>query len=201
MCKKLGHGSNYGGKPATLAGQAKLPLKVVVDFQPRYFEAFPAHLQWQAHVDRTLRRDGYLISLGGRKRHFFGRRNDPDTLRAAIAYDPQETLAKVVNTAMVNIWRNRTANIMMHDHDALTFMYPQEEEDTIIPQIMEQLIVPIPLEGGRTLRIPYDCKVGWNKGEWSEANPDGLKDYKGHDTRTRAPKTGLLDRIVCIPNR
>ena len=88
MCKKLGHGSNYGGKPQTLAEQAKVELDLVRQFQPKYFEAFPAHQRWQAHVDETLRKKGYLISLMNRKRWFFGRRSDPSTLREAIAYIP-----------------------------------------------------------------------------------------------------------------
>ena len=40
-----------------------------------------------------------------RKRWFFGRRSDPSTLREAIAYDPQSSLAEIVNQAMLNIWR------------------------------------------------------------------------------------------------
>ncbi len=197
MSKKLGHGSNYGGKPPTLAQQSKLPLEVVVAFQPKYFEAFPAHPAWQASVDNQLRRCGYLISLTGRKRWFFGRRNDPDTLRAAIAFDPQCSLAEIVNKAMLNIWRKNYVIISMHDHDALTFMYPEYLEDEIIPQIMQDLIVRIPLKNGRELAIPYDCKVGWNKGDYdARSNPEGLKDYTGHDTRTRPKEVGLLDRVV-----
>src|SRR5258706_5758414 len=128
MCKKLGHGSNYGGKPATLSAQAKLPIGVVTEFQPKYFKAFPAHLDWQGWVDDQLRRHGYLITLTGRKRWFFGRRNDPATLREAIAYDPQGSLADIVNTAMLNIWQKQIATIMMHDHDALTLQYPAHLE-------------------------------------------------------------------------
>lgn len=197
MCKKLGHGSNYGGKPATLAAQAKLPLPVVVDFQPKYFKAFPAHLEWQQWTDDQLRRFGYLVTLTGRKRWFFGRRNDPSTLREAIAYDPQGSLADIVNRAMLNIWRNATATIAMHDHDALTFQYPAHLEDEIIPQLQAQLIIPIELSHGRTLRIPYDCKTGFNKGDWNaKTNPDGLKDYVGTDRRKRTAERDILDRIV-----
>lgn len=197
MCKKLGHGSNYGGKPQTLAEQAKVELDLVKRFQPAYFSAFPAHLFWQEHVDNTLRKNGYLISLLGRKRWFFGRRNDPSTLREAIAYDPQSSLADIVNTAMLNIWRENYVIIMMHDHDALTFMYPEKDEDRIIPRLMNDLVIPVPLAHGRTLRIPYDCKVGYNKGEWHpEKNPNGLKDWNGHDDRKRIKETSLLDRIV-----
>lgn len=197
MCKKLGHGSNYGGQPATLAQQSHLPLAVVTDFQPKYFRAFPAHQQWQQHVDSALRRSGFLISLTGRKRWFFGRRNDPDTLRAAIAYDPQGSLADIVNTAMLHIWHQNYVTIMMHEHDALTFQYPEHLEDEIIPRIMNDLVVRIPLKNGRELAIPYDCKTGWNKGEYdARSNPEGLKDYKGTDTRKRQPQVGILDRVI-----
>ena len=194
MCKKLGHGSNYGGKAQTLAGQAKLPVSVVSDFQPKYFMAYPAHLRWQEHVDRTLRTSGYLISLTGRKRWFFGRRNDDSTLREAIAFDPQCSLAEIVNHAMLTIWHERDATLYMHDHDALTVQYPEEREDEIIPKLLAQLRYPVALAHGRTLEIPYDCKTGWNRGDWSETNPQGLKDYTGHDERKREKVLSILDR-------
>jgi DNA polymerase-1 len=197
MCKKLGHGSNYGGQPDTLAKQSRLPIDVVIQFQPKYFGAFPSHQLWQQHVDSTLRRTGHLVSLTGRKRWFMGRRNDPDILREAIAYDPQGSLADIVNRAMLHIWRQDYVTICMHEHDALTFQYPEELEGEIIPRIMEDLIVTIPLKHGRELRIPYDCKVGWNKGEFdARSNPEGLKDYTGRDQRRRAEAVSILDRVI-----
>ena len=202
MCKKLGHGSNYGGRPNTLAEQSKLPLEVVRQFQPKYFQAFPAHQKWHQWVEDRLRGDGYLITLLGRKRWFFGRRNDPATLREAIAFDPQSSLAEIVNTALLNIWRLGLVAIVMHDHDALTFMYKEEDEDIIIPQIMKNLIVPVELKNGRWLKIPYDCKVGWNKGDYDEdSNPFGLKDYTGHDDRKPPKKVDLLDRVIYRSNK
>ena len=202
MCKKLGHGSNYGGRPDTLASQSKLPVNVVREFQPKYFTAFPAHERWQSWVDDQLRRSGHLVSLTGRKRWFFGRRNDPSTLREAIAYDPQCSLADIVNTAMLNIWRQNFVTIMTQEHDAIVFMYPEKDEDKILPRIMNNLVVPIELKNGRTLRIPYDAKVGWNKGEYNvKTNPNGLRDYTGHDDRKREATPGILDRSVYRTNR
>ncbi len=86
---------------------------------------------------------------------------------------------------------------MMHDHDALTWMYPEEREDEIIPDLLKQHTIEIPLAKGRTLAIPYDCKTGWNKGNYdAKTNPDGLKDYAGQDKRKRSPQVSLLDRII-----
>lgn len=194
-CKKLGHGSNYGGQPQTLALQAKIEREVVEDFQDTYFKTFPAHQRWHKYVKDTLQELGYLISLRERRRHFFGRRDDPRTYRAALAYDPQGSLADIVNTAMLFIWRAQTATLMMNDHDALTFQYPEEREDEIISKLAKQLPVPVELSHGRQLVIPYDCKVGWNKGEFNPSkNPDGLKDYEGGDKRKRTKETHILDR-------
>lgn len=198
MCKKLGHGSNYGGQPRTLAEQSKLDVGIVEEFQRKYFTAFPTHQRWQSDVDDQLRRLGYLVSLTGRKRRFFGRRTESSTLREAIAYDPQESLATIVNLAMLRIWRARICPIVMHDHDALTFMYREEEEDEVIATLLNNLVVPIHLANGRMLRIPYDVEVGWNKGHFHlTTNPDGLRAYRPGDAgRKRQPIRSLLDAVV-----
>jgi DNA polymerase I-like protein with 3'-5' exonuclease and polymerase domains len=197
MCKKLGHGSNYGGKPNTLATQSKLPIGVVQGFQPKYFAAFPAHEQWQQWVANQLWAKGYLISLMGRKRWFFGRRNDQDVIRAAIAFDPQGSLADIVNRAMLRIWRQRTAILVAQDHDALKFMYPEELENEIVPKLQAQLTEKIALKNGRELAIPYDCQVGWNWGKGDERkNPNGLVDWKGQDKRKRVPEASVLDHLL-----
>lgn len=209
VCKKLGHGSNFGGQPPALAAETKLPVHIVAQFQPKYYVAFPAHLQRLAWTAEQLRTKGYLISLGGRKRYFFARRTERKTVNEAAAYDPQDTEAYVVNTAMLNIWRKNIAIVMFQDHDALTFMYPETEEDRILPLLREELIIPIPLAGGRELRIPYDCEIGWNKGKYCcgerkaeckgcqhKPNPDGLREYTGHDPRRRQPEVGLMDRLI-----
>ena len=195
MCKKIGHGTNYGGKPRTLSNQAKIELGAVEQFQPKYFLAFPAHQRWHAWTQAQLYATGTIISLTGRKRQFWGRRNDDSTLREAMGFQGQ-ALVDIVNRGMLNIWHARDAILMMHDHDALTVQYPEEKEDDIVPKILAQLEVPIPLENGRTLLIPYDCKVGWNKGEFdAKTNPDGLRDYDPNDKRRRTPPVHILDRV------
>lgn len=195
MCKKIGHGTNYGGKPATLSAQAKVDKRAIEEFQPLYFRAFPAHLRWHQHVEYTLRSTGNLVSLMGRKRWFFGRRNDDTTLREAIAYDPQGSLADILNHGMLNIWRCRDAELLMQIHDAVLIQYPEEREDEIIPKILEQLNYPIQLKHEREFIIPYECKVGWNWGKYDgKKNPDGLKAYIPGDKRKRAKEVSILDR-------
>jgi DNA polymerase-1 len=197
MCKKIGHGSNYGGKPQTLANQAKVDVGVVREFQQQYFTAFPAHLRWHQHVANELVAKGYLTTLTGRKRWFFGRRNDDSTLREGIAYDPQGSLADILNRGMLNVWKARDCELLMQIHDAILVQYPESEEDHILPLVMRQISCPIPLTRSRTLVIPYGAQTGWNWGKYSKSNPDGIKDYVGKDKRTRTAEVPILDRVVC----
>jgi DNA polymerase I len=197
MCKKIGHGTNYGGKPRTLANQAKVEIGLIEDFQPAYFRAFPAHLRWHAQVDRTLREDGYLTTLTGRKRWFFGRRNDDSTLREAIAFDPQGSLADILNHGMLQVWAERKCQLLMQIHDAILIQYPSDLEDEIIPVVQRALAYPIRLNNGREFIIPYGVATGWNWGKFDEeGNPDGLKAWKGNDQRKRTPEVPILDRVL-----
>jgi DNA polymerase-1 len=211
MCKKIGHGTNYDGRPRTLAQQSKVDISLVEEFQPLYFEAFPAHKWWHQHVDNELRSTGELVSLTGRKRQFWGRRDSGDTLREAIAYDPQGSLADIVNAGMLSVWRARSCELLMQNHDAIVVQYPEEKEDEIVPKIIEQLRYPLELREGREFVIPYGAKTGWNFGLYccgdktkckgcpagGAKNVDGLKEYQaGKDKRTRSPALRILDRQV-----
>ncbi len=201
MCKKIGHGTNYGGRPKTLAAQAKCEVKLVEDFQAHYFRAFPAHLQWHEHVRQELYKHGYLISFTGRKRWFFGKREDDATLREAIAYDPQGSLADVLNRGMLEVWRRRDCQLLMQVHDAILIQYPEKEEDAIIPRVLDALKLPFSIRG-REFQIPYDVATGWNWGKYDEkGNPDGLKKYKPGDKRKRSPEVSILDRPVHTTHR
>lgn len=197
MCKKIGHGSNYGGKPRTLATQAKVDIGVIQDFQPKYFNAFPAHLAWHEHVQSVLQSMGFIISLTGRKRYFHGRRNDDSTVREAIAYDPQGSLADILNGGMLNVWRARSCILLMQIHDAILIQYPEDREDEIVPKVIKQLEQPIELKHGRRFIVPYDAQTGWNWGKYKKGiNEDGLKTWKGGDTRKRTPQVHILDRPI-----
>lgn len=194
MAKVLGHGTNYNGKPATMALHTKLDRGLIEQFQGAYFRAFPAHLQWHGHVAGTLLKDGHLTSLYGRRRWFFGRRDDDSTLREAIAFDPQSSLGDILNQGMLQVWRLRRVQLLLQIHDAILVQYPEGQETQIIPLLVDAISVPLSLRDGRRLVLPYEVKTGWNWGDFSEANPEGLKKYNGFDTRQRAEAPKWLDR-------
>lgn len=197
MCKRIGHGTNYYGKPKTLAQQAKVDQRAIEEFQPKYFIAFPAHQRWHEWVKWTLAREGILTTLTGRKRTFFGRRDEEDTLRKAIAYNPQGSLADLLNRAMLRVWRENRVELLMQIHDAILVQYPEEREDEIIPYLIQTMTERLYLKHDRVLTLVPDVKTGWNWGNFDAGeNPDGLKSWKGGDKRTRTPSIRLLDRIL-----
>lgn len=203
MCKKLGHGSNYEGKPETLSEQTKTNIVTVREFQPKYFKAFPAHEYWHTWVEEQIRRHPHQLStLTGRVRTFLGRVDDPRVIRQAVAYDPQGSLSDIVKRGMLNVWRADICQLLMENHDSILVQYPQEKEDEVIPKILKLLEYPIQLRHGRTLTIPYGCQTGWNWGKFNDdpkkgpINLDGLKSYKPGDQRTRTPEVHILDRLV-----
>ena len=201
MCKKIGHGTNYGGKPPTLAQEAEVEVGLVREFQPLYYKRFPAKQRWFEWTDSELRRKGYLVTLRGRKRWFFGRRDDNATLREALAYQAQSSLADYLDRGMLNVWRGRSCQLLMQIHDAILVQFKERDEDDVVQHIREQLEYAIPLNGGRMFSIPYGVKTGWNWGNVLYdrdgkviGNPDGLKTYHPGDKRERKPPTSLLDR-------
>lgn len=210
MAKVLGHGTNYDGQPYTMRQHTKIAIDAIKEFQKLYLgEAFPEIPMWHAWVRRVLWDDGYLINLLGRRRWFFGRRNEADTQRKAIAYDPQGSVADILNRDMLAVWRLNIVQLMLQIHDAVLIQYPQEQEDEIIPKVLAAMRTEVPLEGGRSLLIPNDVKTGWNWGNYEPAtlkdgspnpsvNLDGLKKYSGTDSRRRErfPTANILDRWV-----
>lgn len=185
--------SNYLGQPNTMEKHTKIPSNVIAEFQGKYFGAFPEIPQWHAWTKQEIKETGRLISLMGRERSFFGRRDDPATIREAVAFDPQGSVADILNTGMLQIWRADICQLLMQIHDAVLIQYPEDKEDEIVPLAIELIKVKVELLYGRTLLIPSDAKVGWNWANWykdkltgATINPDGLKKYKSHDDRTRS---------------
>lgn len=197
MAKVLGHGTNYNGKPYTMSKHTHLEAKLIAEFQSKYFQAFPAHQRWHAQVASDLLSHGCLTSLSGRRRWFFGRRNDDATVREAIAYDPQGSVGDILNRGMLQVWRSHKAQLLLQVHDAILIQYPERDEDNILPDMLRTIEVPVQLKRGRTLVIPSEAKTGWNWSVESTKNPDGLSKYRGKDSRTRqrAPPSEL-DRIL-----
>lgn len=196
LAKRLGHGSNFRGKPRTMAKHTKLPTRLVEDFQYRYFKAFPCIPKWHEYITKEIASTASLTTLFGRRRFFWGRHNDDATLREATAYAPQSMTADEINKGIMNIWRDGRTQLLLQVHDSILIQCPVERMPETVEWALEALKVPLELKGGRKFVVPTEAKVGFNYGDYSENNVDGLKKWKGSDDRVRKnqPNTKLTIR-------
>lgn len=202
MAKVLGHGTNYAGKPYTMAKHTKLESGLIGQFQSKYFSAFPSHQRWHSAVESELLQTGNLTTITGRRRWFFGRRNDASTVREAVAYGPQGAVGDILNQGMLRVWRLNCCQLLLQIHDAILIQYPEADEDSVLPLVLETIKVPITLANGRTMTIPSEAQTGWNWAKQDKDNPDGLRKYKGpgQDDRRRTTEVSIgksrLDHIL-----
>lgn len=208
MAKVLGHGTNYRGSPFTMAQHTKIPASIIKEFQAVYFRAFPGIPEWHKWVAQELKTKGCFTNLMGRRRWFFGRRDEDDIVREAIANDPQGSVGNILNTGMLNVWRGNFCQLLLQIHDAILIQYPLGDENEVVQKALNCLRVPVPLLHGRTLIIPADAKVGWN---WANVEYDkdthavvgnefGLQKFISGQPDDRLYRRdaplGILDRLV-----
>lgn len=214
--KKLGHATNFLGKAPQISKQTRIPVDLISEFQRNYLSSFQAIPEWHKWLAARVGREGFITTFTGRRRWFFGRRWDAETVRKAAAYEPQDVESFINQTGMRQLWnavmRARLnflrgveagdflgIDILVPVHDAVLIQYDEKREDELIPQIVEALKVPVPLMYGREFLVPHDVAVGWN---WAHAyndkkelvHPDGLVSYSGTDPRTRSTPVSVLDR-------
>jgi DNA polymerase-1 len=209
MAKRGGHGTNYYGKPNTIALHLKLPKIVIERFQPAYFASFPGLSRWHNRVAYTLQTEKQITTVLGRRRYFFARASEDATLREAIAYEPQSIVGDLLNLAMYRVWKMTRltgelagAKLLAQVHDAIVVQYPEGKEAEYVNKILTAMRTPVRFPTGKTMVIPSSAEVGWNwaktnfnKSTQVEENPDGLKKWKGSDKRVRTGNaiTSIMD--------
>jgi DNA polymerase I-like protein with 3'-5' exonuclease and polymerase domains len=189
--KKLGHATNYMGKPRSIAERTHIALPVVEAFQPRYFRGFPLIPWWQQKTIQQIKETGTLITPYGRRRHFYGRPDEGETHRAAIAYCPQSMTGEQIDRGITQLWTGMPeAQLLIQVHDSILFQVPYAQHEVLVPRALELLRFPITLPGGRVFEVPLEAKTGYNWGNRLEnkktgkiENEWGLEKWKGKDSR------------------
>lgn len=209
MAKRGSHLSNYRGTAWTAARSLKVPQAMMEEFQARYCRgrgldikrglpaitpAFPGISRYWDWVTSELQTRGWLETPFGRKRQFFGNPNDDATQREAIAFLPQSTTADRTNLGLWRVWKYMPeVQMLAQTHDSITFQYRESADETDIISRALQLVSDIVLiaPNGRRYSVPGEAKIGWNWGNASPTNPDGLIKFKPSIPDTRIRSTGL----------
>lgn len=190
--KSGSHGTNYFGKPFTLAQQMGVDTETAAEFQAKYFKQFPGIADWHTAIARQLQLKGCLETAFGFRRNFWGRRWDDATLREAIAFGPQSAVGVLTNLVIHKLWTtyegrpDAPVQILMNGHDAVIGQIRTDRLDELVPEVLQLLHFPFPVTDckgiTRELSIPWDMEVGQNWGKYSPANPGGLKKWKAKTT-------------------
>ena len=173
VCKRLGHGINFCGEPDHMARETHIPPHLVRKFRETYLAAYPIEMWWD-WVKRRLADTHYIVTLRGRKRIFFGRSIDDDTIKAAVAFEPQSITADTINAGFLRAWRRNRVQFLNQVHDSLLFQYREEEDVAQTHADIEETLI---LNGDRPFKIPAEAKTGMNWADATKDNPEGLKKW------------------------
>lgn len=198
--KRLGHGTNYQGQPDKMSRATHIQISNIIAFQKAYLKQFPAFPLWWDWVERQIRDVRRMTTLLGRQRYFFGHYADPDTIREAVAYEPQSVTADTINRGLLTVWRElgTTCQLLNQVHDSILFQFPEQLEHEIVPRALALVEQTITLKEGRPFTIPAAAKTGYN---WSDyhptqnPDPDALMKYPNTRKRVRGA-TGASSYIA-----
>lgn len=165
------HGTNYGGKPATMSKTLNSTVKEAERAQRLWFSAHPGIKHWHLRIERMLQTDGFITNRFGYRRVFFER---PDgILPQALAWVPQSTVAIVTNRALMQCENNIDGvEVLLQVHDSIVMQFPRKRMAELMPQIkaaMEQTIpydepLTIPSSMQASLVSWGDCAgISWNQ--------------------------------------
>lgn len=155
------------GKPIAV------PPAMCKRLQELFFARYPGIRRWHAHMERQLKSTGMLICPSGLKRLFFGRKDEPATLRDALSHEPQNNTTWVLNRAIAALWydpENRRADGSLiaeplHQiHDAALFQAPVEMREWVAARSDRWFDNPINI-AGQEVTIPAGKEYGKN---WKE---------------------------------
>jgi DNA polymerase I-like protein with 3'-5' exonuclease and polymerase domains len=166
MAKRGGHLTNYLGSPWQLNKSLKLDnIRLAEEFQEIYFARFSGIRRWHHEVQEQLQQTAQITTVFGRRRTFFGRRNDDATLRKAVAYLPQSTIVDTLDFGMLRAWYtyelggDERLQALLQEHDGFVFQYWETDKE-IVALVEDCMACPLPIHG-RTLTIPVATKVGY----------------------------------------
>ncbi len=170
--KAVNFGIVYGQQAYGLSTSLKIPRKEAQEMIDRYFEVYP---RVRAFLDEQIafaRKNGYVTTMYGRKRHIkdINSRNFNSRAfgeRTAMNHPMQGTAADIIKIAMIRVAERLReeglkSKLVLQIHDELDFEVPEVEVEALSALVRETM------EGVCELRVPLvaDVSVGAN---WAEA--------------------------------
>jgi DNA polymerase-1 len=175
--KAINFGIIYGISAFGLANQLGIEREEAGAYIRKYFERFPGIRDYMEATKAFARKNGYVLTLFGRKCHYPEIASSNPSIRAfneraAINARLQGTAADIIRRAMVRMdgalaREKLSAQMLLQVHDELVFEVPDAEVERTLPvvsKVMEE--APLP---ALALSVPLkvDARAARN---WDEAH-------------------------------
>jgi DNA polymerase-1 len=179
MAKMVNFGLAYGMSDFGLSTRAGISRQEAQEFINSYFAAYSGISYYMLHIKETARRQGFVTTLLGRKRHIPELHAANGALRGAgermaINMPIQGTAADIVKIAMIRLAdrltaEGFTARMLLQVHDELLLEAPRDEVDRLVPVLREVMEGALPLD----VPLTVDVKVGT---DWESMTPISRRD-------------------------
>jgi DNA polymerase-1 len=172
MGKTINFGVIYGMGPYRLSKDLGIPVPEAQRYIDGYFDRYPKVRQYYAELERSLKEQGFVETLYGRKRfaaHIDSSERDQGfLLRAALNAPIQGTAADLMKLAMIRVESGLLscgfeAQLLMQIHDELVL----ECEESKVADCID--LVRREMEHVAEFRVPLKVEAGSGR-NWEEAH-------------------------------
>jgi DNA polymerase I len=175
--KAINFGIIYGISAFGLANQLGIEREEAGAYIKKYFERFPGIRDYMEGTKTFAKKNGYVLTLFGRKCHYPDIANSNPSIRAfneraAINARLQGTAADIIRRAMVRMEGALTkaklsAQMLLQVHDELVFEVPDAEVERTLP-VVEKVMAQAPMPA-LSLSVPLavEARAAHN---WDEAH-------------------------------
>lgn len=175
--KAINFGIIYGISAFGLANQLGIPRDEAGAYIRKYFERFPGIRAYMDETKEFAKKNGYVLTLFGRKCHYPDIVNSNPSIRAfneraAINARLQGTAADIIRRAMVRIEPALTkaklnAQMLLQVHDELIFEVPEGEVEKTLP-IVKRVMEDAPMPAvSLSVPLSVEARAAHN---WDEAH-------------------------------
>jgi DNA polymerase-1 len=173
IAKAINFGIIYGMGARKLADELGIDQGTARRYIEAYYSRYTGVARFRERMIESARKDGYVTTLFNRKRylpdiHHGNRVMRGEAERMAVNTPIQGTAADLIKKAMVVIhdWlqaEKLETKMLLQVHDELLFEVPEEEVDTVLPMIKNEM------ESVHRLRVPLEVDIHTGK-NWDEAH-------------------------------
>ena len=169
--KMVNFGIIYGISAFGLSQRLAIPRTDAANLIDAYFREYPAIRQFMDRTVNEAREAGYVETLRGRRRYFPDLNSGNQNLRgiaerAAINMPIQGTAADMIKLAMIRIAallreKSYQTKMLLQVHDELVFDLAMDEQEELVPKILEAMKTALPLPHGVPIEVSSGTGPNW----------------------------------------